>query len=157
MFVGQDPQYLPPDEGPFAEALRAVVTECVVGRRCSQADKALILALAARVPGRVKAECLNAVRHLITQPTNRGGQTYGQVVSLLDRLQRREWTANELRRALAREGVNVSAKRMADVTGYLVRVGRFKRLWRGHYLDAAGNLFVTSDDLGGEPERYEGD
>ena len=61
---------------------------------------------------------------LLRTPTNRGGETYENVVAFLDHMKKAEWTATELRRGLAANGVNVTAKKLSDVTNYLVRAGR---------------------------------
>jgi hypothetical protein len=160
MYGNQNPSQTAPDEGPFVTALRSAVAECLAARKCSQGDKALILALGARVPAAIRDACYRMLGDILSAPTNRGSETFENVVSLLGRVKKAEWTAIELRQALAQEGVNVSPKKLSDVTNYLVRVGRLKRIRRGHYVDGFGHAFVTSDELaqyelqlGGEHEN----
>jgi hypothetical protein len=150
---------LPLEECPFGTALRAATAECLAARKCSQSDRALILALGARAAKEVRDNCYRALGDMLLAPTNRGGETFENVIELLGRVKQAEWTAIELRRSLARNGCDVSSKKLSDVTNYLVRTGRFKRIARGRYLDAAGNAFVTSEEfrqfelaLGGENE-----
>ncbi len=132
----------PQDPNPFGRALWAIVVECVAIGRCSQANKALILALAARVPPDERAAALKRVGGLLEAPVSRGGDAFERVVSFIDHQKRSEWTATELA-----DRLGLTPRQVANVTGYLVKAGRFRRLSRGHYLDAAGNLFVTADEL----------
>ena len=145
---GNRPQQNKSDaENPFQVALRAAVAVCLTARKCSQSDKALILALAARLHASEKDEILASLGDLLTKPTNRGGETFESVVDLLDHMNKSEWTTAELRRGLEHRGTPVTPRELSNVTNYLVKAGRFRRLARGHYVDGAGQLFVTASEL----------
>lgn len=132
---------------PFEAALRAALSGVRDSGRCSQGDKALILALSARLTTICRARYAPDIKHVMAQHPARGTPTFDNVVGLLDRRRQPEWKSGELQAALAGEGLKLDAKALSNITNYLVKSGRFRRLARGHYMDATGLLFVTSDEL----------
>jgi len=120
------------------------------------AIKAVILSLAAIVRPERAARLLENVdgaSSLIPSRT-RGGPVYDNIVQFLPK--RREWDIGEAKAELERRGVQAEKKDVQNVFGYLTRDGRLRRVGRGRYL-FNGGLLITDEDLGGEPNRYEGD
>ncbi len=117
----------------------------------AEAVKKLIGALPKSEQQRILRE-LTATLEPITAP--RAGEVLGAIVSLMPR--KRNWSVTDLKAAVAATGVQAAPKEVYNALGYLVRKGRVQRIGYGRYL-VEGALLVTSEDLGGEPGRYEDD
>src|SRR5271166_941985 len=68
---------------------------------------------------------------ICAEPPSRGGPVFDNVVSLFRRTGDREWTTSEIYRELGKGGVEVDAKAVANVLGYLARAGKIRRVARG--------------------------
>ena len=134
----------PPAEGPFEEAVRALLNEWQANGKCSQSDKALILALARKISLDRRTALLQGVEQELSTPNPRGGPVYSNVIRLID--ERPDWTAARLRRRLSEVGQPVDTKSLSNCLNYLVKSGRLTRISRGHYA-VAGFGVVTSDVL----------
>jgi len=131
-------------EQPFEEALIALLDEWRQSGTCTQSDKTLILALAAKIPLARRAVLLEDFREELAERGSRGGPVFQNVIRLID--ERPEWTAESLRRKLKEQGHNIDAKTFSNCLNYLVKSGRLHRISRGHY-SVAGFGVVTSDEL----------
>lgn len=133
-----------PAEEPFEEAVRALLEDWEESGRCSQSDKALILALAKKISLARRTALLEGRAQDLIAPNPRGGPVYSNVIRLIG--ERSEWTATALRRRLSEIGERVDAKSVSNCLNYLVKAGRLTRISRGHYA-VAGFGVVTSDVL----------
>jgi hypothetical protein len=136
-----------PDEQttePFEEALKALLSNWRANGKCSQSDKALILALGGRVPAVRRSALLQDFERELTAPNRRGGPVFENVIRLIDK--RPEWTAANLQRKLCERGHPVDAKTLSNCLNYLVKSGRLTRISRGRYA-VAGFGIVTSDEV----------
>jgi len=131
-------------EDPFEVALLATLADWQATGKCSQSDKTLILALAAKIPPNRRVVLLKGFEQDLTAPNKRGGPVFGNVISLINR--RPAWTASSLHRALVEQGDPVDKKILSNCINYLVKSGRLTRISRGHYA-VAGFGIVTSDEL----------
>ena len=131
-------------DSPFEEALKALVSGWRETGKCSQSDKALIRALAERIPPYRRAVLLQGFEHELAAPSPRGGPLFERVVHLIQEHPR--WTAARLRRELEARGTPVDVKALSNCLHYLVKSGRLIRISRGHY-EVAGFGIVTSDEL----------
>ncbi|MCP5364929.1 MAG: type IV toxin-antitoxin system AbiEi family antitoxin domain-containing protein [Hyphomicrobiales bacterium] len=144
MFENTQPQGAAREENPYEEALKAAIRDWIAGGKRSQADKALVLALASRVSPERSKKILIGLESELTARTSRGGRVFQNVVNLIDKYP--EWTAANLRKELESSGLHVDAKTFTNCIDYLVRAGRLTRISRGHYA-VAGFGVVTTDDL----------
>lgn len=78
----------------------------------------------------------------------------GAVIRLLP--SKTEWSVDDLKQRVESEGVVARPKEIYNALGYLTRKGRIRRIGYGRYLIGGAEL-ITSDDLGGEPARYDDD
>jgi hypothetical protein len=105
-------------------------------------------------PGEQK-EVLTQIEALLRPiPAPRAGNVLSAVVRVVS--SRKEWTVSEIKSEVVAQGVKASDKELYNAVGYLTRGKHLKRVGYGQYL-FEGGLLCTSDDLGGEPARYEGD
>jgi hypothetical protein len=132
-----------PDD-PFEVALERMVAEWRVNKRLTPNDRALILALAARVSEERRTALLRDIAAELRTPSNRGGPVFEKVIRLVD--ERPEWKATEIKRTLANRGTPVDTKTLSNSIDYLVKSGRLRRLGRGTYA-APGFGIVTSEEL----------
>lgn len=82
------------------------------------------------------------------------GEVLGTVVRLLRRGS--QWSVESIKSGVASEGLQATPKEIYNALGYLTRKGHVRRIGYGRYI-VDGMEVVTSDELGGEPARYEGD
>ena len=129
-------------------ALAMAANQWRSGKWRSQADKALILALAARVRPDRRKKILAGIEQEITAPGRRGGDIFDYVVVLIAR--RPQWSAVEIREELKKRfGNDPGAKACSNCIDYLVKSGRLVRVARGRYfVRGYGFGIETSDDLG---------
>ena len=131
-------------EEPYEEALRALLGDWQTNGKCSQSDKALILALATKISPTRRSALLQGYERELTAPGSRGGPVFENVIRLIDK--RPKWTAASLRKKLSQRGQSVDAKTLSNCLNYLVKSGRLTRISRGHYA-VAGFGVITSDEL----------
>jgi hypothetical protein len=120
-------------------------------QKIADAIRILLSALSLPDQERVLSEIANTIRPIAAP---RAGGVLGAVVRLLPRSS--EWTVEQVKHQVAAEGVSATSKEIYNAIGYLTRKGHIRRVGYGRYL-CEGMELVTSDDLGGEPARYEGD
>ena len=89
-------------------------------------------------------------------PLQRSGAILDNVVAFLRRVEKPEIEPREIVNAVAPNASASVRKAVYNAIQYLERSGRIMRVSHGRYL-VAGVGKETSDDLGGEPARYEGD
>jgi hypothetical protein len=87
-------------------------------------------------------------------PAPRAGEVLGTVVRLLPR--KSEWTVEDIKHQIEAEGVKAGAKEVYNALGYLTRKGHVRRIGYGRYV-IDGVVMTTTEDLGGEPARYDDD
>ena len=86
--------------------------------------------------------------------TPRAGELLGKIVRWIPRDS--VWTVDDAKREVAAQGIEASPKKIYNAIAYLSRKGHVRRIGYGRYIvDGVG--VTTSDDLGGEPARYEDD
>ena len=77
----------------------------------------------------------------------RGGDTFGNVISLFQRFPNRSWTAPQVQEALRESGVEEEdAKAISNAIAYLAKSGRLQRISRGQYVMAGYNVGVEYDE-----------
>ncbi len=131
-------------EEPYEAALGALLADWRASGKCKQPDKALILALAAKISPHRRSVLLQGFERELASPSSRGGPVFENVIRLIDASP--EWTAASLRRKLSERGHPVDAKTLSNCLNYLVKSGRLTRISRGHYA-VAGFGVITSDEL----------
>ncbi len=131
-------------EEPYEEALRALLDDWQTSGKCSQSDKALILALATKISPTRRSALLQGFERELAAPSSRGGPVFENVIHLID--ERPEWTAASLRQKLSERGQSVDTKTLSNCLNYLVKSRRLTRISRGHYA-VAGFGVITSDEL----------
>ena len=89
-------------------------------------------------------------------PVRRSGAILDNVVVFLRHAEKPEIEPGEIVNAVAPNAGASVRKSVYNAIQYLERSGRITRMSGGRYL-VAGIGIATSDDLGGEPARYEGD
>ena len=99
------------------------------------------------------AEQERVLRAMRPSETPRAGEVLSAVIRLLP--SKSEWTVGEIKEDVAAAGIKATAKEIYNAIGYLRRRGHVERRGYGRYI-VAGVGIVTSDDLGGEPARDEG-
>ncbi len=85
-------------------------------------------------------------------PAPRAGDVLGTLIRVLPRTG--QCTVGEIKQNIKAAGVPASPKEIHNALGYLTRKGQIRRVGYGRYL-FNGVGIVTSEDLGGEPARYE--
>lgn len=86
--------------------------------------------------------------------TPRAGELLGKIVRWIPRDS--AWTVEDAKREVAAQGIEASPKEIYNAIAYLSRKGHVRRIGYGRYIvDGVG--VTTSDDLGGEPARYDDD
>ena len=123
-------------------------------RASDQRTEKIIDAIRTLLDALSPAEQERVWRVLRTSTTPRAGEVLGAVVRLLP--SKPEWTVGEIRQDVAAAGIKATAKEVYNAVGYLRRRGHVERRGYGRY-STGGVAIVTSDDLGGEPARDEGD
>ena len=129
---------------PYEAALSALLAEWQESGKCSQSDKALILALAAKISPHRRSMLLQGFERELAAPSSRGGPVFENVIRLIDK--QPEWTAASLRLKLRERGHSIDAKTLSNCLNYLVKSGRLTRISRGHYA-VSGFGVVTSEEL----------
>jgi len=120
-------------------------------REIAEEIAALLRTLSEPEQDRVLRMVTGAIRPI---ETPRAGEVLGTVVRLMKGGS--QLTVDTVKRGVASEGVEATSKEIYNALGYLTRKGHVKRIGYGRYVvDGVG--IVTSDDLGGEPARYEDD
>jgi hypothetical protein len=93
-------------------------------------------------------------QHVQPIDTPRAGELLGKIVRWIPRDS--AWTVDDAKREVAAQGIEASPKEIYNAIAYLSRKGHVRRIGYGRYIvDGIG--VTTSDDLGGEPARYEDD
>lgn len=143
---GNDPQHQQPSalESPYEGALKAALQDWRMSGKINQSDKALILALAAKIPAFRRQALLRDVEKELVTPSGRGSPVFENVIRLID--ERPKWTTESLTRRLRNQGHSVDSKALSNCLNYMVKSGRLIRISRGHYA-AAGFGIITSDSL----------
>jgi hypothetical protein len=85
-------------------------------------------------------------------PAPRAGDVLGAVIHLFPK--KAEWTVQELIARLDANGVEHTPKELYNALGYLTRKQKIQRTGHGRY-SIGGVPVITSDELGGEPSRFE--
>lgn len=118
----------------------------------------LILALSARLPLERRLAYEPQFEELCRPRSYKCTPLHEQLVETIRRERGRTWTTEQIQKALERQGVGAERKSVTNCVDYLVRTNRLQRVGRGlYYAPDYGAGVITSDDLGGEPARYEGD
>ena len=68
----------------------------------------------------------------------------------------RSVSVDEVQKSVEAEGIQATAKVIANALGYLTRKKKIIRVGHGRYM-VDGEMVVTSDNLGGAPSRHEED
>lgn len=84
---------------------------------------------------------------------SRGGPVFSNVVSLFQSARRRDWTTEDVQRALAERGLEPDGKTIANTLAYLAKSGKLRRIARGHYVIVEGAFglagIVTDEEIPG--------
>lgn len=118
----------------------------------------LIEDLAPEMSDSEKSRVLLAVRNIRAHP-DKGQQDRSvtpAIVKIIERNTTHEWTAEEISRQLSKAGLKPEIKQIYNSLDYLQKKNQLRRIGRGRYL-YMGGMLITSEDLGGEPARYEDD
>jgi hypothetical protein len=112
------------------------------------AFKALLAGLSPEQQERVRAQLFPP----ISSPP-RATQVLGTILKFVPR--DREFTIEEVKKSVAAEGVQATAKAIYNALGYLTRKQKISRVGHGRYI-VDGALLETIEDLGvGPPTRHE--
>jgi hypothetical protein len=76
---------------------------------------------------------LEEVRNPSSRP-KRGGEVFGNIISLFQRTAKAEWSVPEVQTALTNDGTEADPKAVQNVVNYLARTGRLIRIGRGRYI-----------------------
>jgi hypothetical protein len=121
----------------------------------SNANKVLeaVKLLLSTLPLEEQRRVLDKLKSLI-QPiaTPLAGEVLGKIVRWIPRDS--AWTVDEAKQGISAQGVSASPKEVYNALAYLTRKGHVRRIGYGRYI-VDGAEVATSDDLGGEPARYE--
>ena len=117
--------------------------------KITEAIRTLLSALPRSEQTRVLRELNNALQPISVK---QAGHVLTAIVRLLP--ERVEWRVNDLKKEVAAEGVAATPKEVYNAMAYLTRKGHVRRIGYGRYLVNGAEL-ITSDDLGGEPAKYE--
>ena len=113
--------------------------------KIADAIRSLLSTLPQKMRERLLEEMLSEMRPI---QAPRAGEVLGTVVRLLRR--QPNWTTEQIREEVSKEGVEASNKEVYNALGYLTRRGHVRRVGYGRYIiDGVG--VVTSEDLSVEP------
>jgi hypothetical protein len=133
-------------EGPAQNALDDARAEDVV-----VAFKTLLSGLSPEIQERVRASLLKSFPPNTSQ---RPREVLATVLKLVPR--DRAVTIEEVQKSVEAQGIQATAKVIANALGYLTRKKKIIRVGHGRYM-VDGELVITSDNLGGAPSRHEED
>ena len=115
------------------------------------AFKILLSGLSPEIQERVRASLLKSFPSDVIQ---RPRDVLATVLKLVPR--DRSVTIEEVQKSVEAQGVQATAKVIANALGYLVRKKKITRVGHGRYM-VDGEMVITSDILGGAPSRHEED
>jgi len=115
------------------------------------AFKTLLSGLSPEIQERVRASLLKSFP---SDAVQRPRDVLATVLRLVPR--DRAVTIEEVQKSVEAQGIQATAKVIANALGYLTRKKKITRVGHGRYM-VDGEMVITSDNLGGAPSRHEGD
>jgi hypothetical protein len=115
------------------------------------AFKTLLSGLSPEIQERVRASLLKSFPPNTAQ---RPREVLATVLKLVPR--DRAITIEEVQKSAEAQGIQATARVIANALGYLTRKKKIIRVGHGRYM-VDGEMVITSDSLGGAPSRYEED
>ncbi len=108
----------------------------------------LILSLAAMLVESRRRKFQTRLQEVEQSRRFQGGTVQEAILDALERERRTKWSADEIRDALDKQGVNATPKEVFNCVDHLIRTKRLKRVSRGQYYDPeAGVAIVTSNEV----------
>jgi hypothetical protein len=132
------------DEEPTLNALDDARAEGVV-----TAFKTLLSGLSPEIQERVRASLLKSFP---SNSTQRPREVLAAVLKLIPR--DRVVTIDEVQKSVEAQGLQATAKAIANALGYLTRKKKIIRIAHGRYM-IDDEMVITSDNLGGAPSKDE--
>jgi KaiC/GvpD/RAD55 family RecA-like ATPase len=115
------------------------------------AFRTLLSGLSPEIQERVRESLLNSFSQTSTA---RPREVLATVLRLVPR--DRAITIEEVQKSVEAEGIQATAKVIANALGYLTRKKKIVRVGHGRYM-VDNEMVITSDNLGGAPSRHEED